>query len=326
MTMPNPTGALLVAGGAADPNLTRLIDVAVGLGVPVADARHHAKESPAFFWAMGPNLGSTPESGVQNESPTIAGQPLSPSGAFIRYDVFSGLSATGQPTANPDVSQRAAGWYQTVYGWLLSQPSIGLFNRHALPIAGNKPATLVLAQQLGLPIPKTLITNEERRINQLGTQGFVAKPTAGGDFCYSLEKLLATVQFVQGSAATPAIVQTRLSAPEVRIYIIGQQAFAFEMRSESLDYRVKQDAEVIPLATVPPEAGQLKVLMNKLQMTFGAADFKSDPHTGELVFLELNSSPMFVRFDLTVKGALCAAMVRELVGDSSNQDSSTDSF
>ena len=42
-------------------------------------------------------------------------------------------------------------------------------------------------------------------------------------------------------------MQKRLVAPEVRIYVIGQSAFAFEVRSNSLDYRVNQDAELILL-------------------------------------------------------------------------------
>jgi D-alanine-D-alanine ligase-like ATP-grasp enzyme len=52
--------------------------------------------------------------------------------------------------------------------------------------------------------------------------------------------------------------------------------------------------------------------MKKLQMDFGAADFKTDPETGRLTFLELNTSPMFARFDYDSQGQLCRAMVRAL--------------
>ena len=47
-------------------------------------------------------------------------------------------------------------------------------------------------------------------------------------------------------------------------------------------------------------------------MDFGAADFKTDPDDGDLVFLELNTSPMFARFDAACGGALCRAMVEHL--------------
>ncbi len=52
--------------------------------------------------------------------------------------------------------------------------------------------------------------------------------------------------------------------------------------------------------------------MAELQMDYGAADFKTDPETGELVFLELNSSPMFARFDLEINGQLSRAVAAEL--------------
>ena len=99
----------------------------------------------------------------------------------------------------------------------------------------------------------------------------------------------------------------------MRIYVVGNDAFAFEVRSNSLEYHIKQDAELLLLDAVPSEVEQLRSLMAALNMDFGAADFKTDPVTQQLVFLELNSSPMFTRFDQVAHGRLCEAMVRALV-------------
>lgn len=87
---------------------------------------------------------------------------------------------------------------------------------------------------------------------------------------------------------------------------------AFELRSSSLDYRVHQDAGLELLPRIPREAKPLRKLMSKLRMDFGAADFKADPDTCELVFLELNTSPMFARFDEVAGGKLAEAMVKHL--------------
>jgi hypothetical protein len=196
----------------------------------------------------------------------------------------------------------------------------------------NKPAALVLAREAGLRIPQTWVTNEvsklagngvnhsqpegERRENvnqednQLGKM--IAKPVLGGDYCYSLPEALVKTNLRNGLAAVPAIVQKRLIAPEIRIYVIGESAFAFEVRSGSLDYRVNQDAELILLPEVPTELAMLRKLMLRLGMDFGAADFKTDPETGQLVFLELNTSPMFARFDQVSGGQVCAAIIHEL--------------
>ena len=291
------TGCFLVAGGGLDPNLTRLIEIAKSQQVPVCEICHGQEYSPHFSWHL-----------TQGQ-PRIKDQILSATGAFIRYDVFGHLSAP-----KSGASQRASGWYQSLYGWLLSQPQIRLFNRHHLPIVGNKPAMLILAQKLGLLIPDTLITNEAEELGKYSVRSAIAKPVAGGDFCYSLGQLHSSIQFRNGCAAMPAIVQNRLVPPEIRIYVVGNHAFAFEICSQHLDYRVQPDAEVTALPTLPDEVELLRKLMANLRMDFGAADFKTDPKTKQLVFLELNSSPMFVRFDQVLKGALCEAMIQTLIG------------
>ena len=53
--------------------------------------------------------------------------------------------------------------------------------------------------------------------------------------------------------------------------------------------------------------------MSALHMDFGAADFKTDPESGALTFLELNTSPMFARFDDIAGGRLSDAIVERLM-------------
>ena len=287
--------ALLLAGGADDPNLDALANAAAKAGVELLKLQTRSGESPAFCW--------DPAAGA----PRLSGRELKPSAAFIRYDVFAGMK-----DPRPAVNTRALAWYQALMGWLLSEPGIRIFNRDISQVAANKPASLVYAREAGLSIPETLITNEVGSFSAAKLDSLVAKPVAGGDYCHSLADALNRTELRGGLAATPAIVQKRLVPPEIRIYVIGQFAFAFEVRSNSLDYRVNQDAELFLLPEVPKEVGMLRKLMSRLGTDFGAADFKTDPDTGQLLFLELNSSPMFARFDEASKGQLCAAIIHEL--------------
>lgn len=288
--------ALLLAGGQEDPNLAVLADAARTSGVDLIDLRMPAGESLAFCW--------NPEEG----SPRLAGVQVLATSAFIRQDVFAGMR-----DPRPAVNLRAIAWYQAIMGWLLSQPQIRIFNRKISQVASNKPAVLVAARQAGLPVPPTWVTNQTEEFSGSSAEQLVAKPVAGGDYCYSLADALAKADLRGGLAAMPAMVQKRMVAPEVRIYVIGQFALAFEVRSSSLDYRVKQDAELVMLPEVPRELALLRCLMLQLGMDFGAADFKTDPDSGELVFLELNTSPMFARFDQVSGGRLSAAMISELI-------------
>jgi glutathione synthase/RimK-type ligase-like ATP-grasp enzyme len=285
---------LLIAGGANDPNLESLARAAAALGVPVRDARVGAAHTPTFDWQL-------------DGAPTLGGVALDVGGAFVRYDVFESMI-----DPRPAVTYRATAWYHAMMGWLAVEERVNAFNRHMTQAAGNKPATLIVARACGLPVPATWITNDVASVRSLGERAGIAKPVAGGDFCRALPAALEGVETIAGAAAAPAIVQERLVPPEVRIFIVGDHAFAFELASESLDYRVSQDVEVRLLGTEPPpEVAPLRRLMATFNMNFGAADFKSSAD-GALVFLELNTSPMFARFDHVSGGALARAMVNEL--------------
>lgn len=292
---PTPRMAFLLAGGYEDPNLAVLADAAQRTKADFLDLRLPVSSSPAFCWSL------------EEDAPHFSGTEIKVTGAFIRHDVFGGMK-----DPRPEVSARAFAWYQTVMGWLLSEPRIRIFNRRMSPAASNKPATLVLAREVGLRTPPTLVTNEPSNVATDRVQFMVAKPVAGGDYCYPLTEALARTDLRDGIAAAPAIVQRLLVPPEIRIYVIGKSAFAFEVRSSSLDYRVKQDAELIPLPNVPQELSALRKLMSQLNMDFGAADFKTDPDAKELVFLELNTSPMFARFDQVSGGKVAEAIIHEL--------------
>ncbi|HLJ88913.1 MAG TPA: hypothetical protein VKZ53_18990 [Candidatus Angelobacter sp.] len=49
------------------------------------------------------------------------------------------------------------------------------------------------------------------------------------------------------------------------------------------------------------------------QWTSGQISQGPDPDTGHLIFLELNTSPMFARFNVVSEGRISTAMVRELM-------------
>jgi glutathione synthase/RimK-type ligase-like ATP-grasp enzyme len=284
---------LLIAGGLPDPNLQTLADAAEALGLAWLDGRVPPGVSPPFHWDLSAPIDTPPW-----------GDALWPTGAFLRQDVFSSLE-----DRRPAVAQRALGWFTAFQGWLMAHPEVRVFNAEIAHQAFNKPAALLCARRAGLRIADTWVSNEVALMRERLSVPSIAKPVAGGGLCHTLEDALKGVS--ADHSAMPALIQPRLVAPELRVFVVGHDAFAFEVSSPSLDYRAEQDAEVTPVA-VPDQANALLALMRDFRMDFGAADFKTDPHTGELIFLELNTSPMFARFDLACDGVLAQAMVRHL--------------
>lgn len=284
---------LLIAGGLSDPNLEALSNAADRLGVSWFDLRQPLNISLPFHWQL-----ST------HPCHTICpwGNVDFPNCAFIRHDVFASMN-----DPRPEVAARALGWFTSVQGWLFANPTVRTFNSAISHYALNKVAALILAKQCGLEIPETWLSNHAGLMQERSNSQFcIAKPVAGGGYCQTLNEALESVD--AEFSAMPALIQSRMVAPEIRLFVIGEDAFAFRVSSPSLDYRVNQDAH-LEQVDVPQEILQLRKLMCKLQMNFGAADFKTNPETGQLVFLELNTSPMFAAFDKVSHGKLTESMV-----------------
>ena len=119
-----------------------------------------------------------------------------------------------------------------------------------------------------------------------------------------------------GRVAAPAIVQPRLTPPEMRIYAIGGRYFAFNVISPELDYRSTQNCRVESTDVPARLVERFGALLERLGLDFAAADFKTCQDTGELLFLEVNTGPMFVAFDQATNGELCHAMVQALFSGS----------
>jgi hypothetical protein len=278
------TDAPLVAGGASDPNLTALI---------AAFGRRGSAVQPVLVGAEVPALAWQPVGGEL----VIDGVARNPRAMFLRHDVFGAAADS------------AMAWTAALVGWLLAHPAVRTPNRSMWSSVNSKPAALVLADQLGLRPPATLVTNDRAAaLAFLDGRDKIAKPVAGGDLARPLDDAIAMATRRDGPFAAPAILQERLVPPEVRVYVIGDATFAFEVRSRHLDYRAAGDAQVIALDATPDGiVAPLVRLARAMQLEFCAADFKTAAD-GSLRFLEVNTSPMFARFDHASGGRLCDAL------------------
>jgi glutathione synthase/RimK-type ligase-like ATP-grasp enzyme len=274
---------VLVAGGESDPNIRSILRRARERELPVLELLAGPGRTPALTWD------------VQADALSLDGREVRPGAGFMRYDVFHAME-----DKRAAVTFRAHAWYTALHGWLLAHEDVRMVNR-AYAGQTNKPFMLRMAAACGLRIPRTLITNELDALERMdGAAEMIAKPVPGGGFTQMVGELLRTTQRQGGLSAAPAIVQQRLVSPEVRIYGVGGRFIPFDVISAQLDYRADTSTRVEPrpLESIDPAlVAALGRLMDRLGMEYGAADFKTDAETGELVFLEINSGPMFVAFD-----------------------------
>lgn len=285
---------LLIAGGDADPQLQRMITRAQARDLPLKTILHGEGGQLLLEWDIATGL-------MRSD-----GEVVQPTGAFVRQDVFRFLQ-TKQQIDRDD----ARSWKVMLDGWLWSHPEIRLFNRgFAMKDAVNKPLALIWAREAGLTVPKTTLHSSKAVAETaLSMAPVVYKPVGGGDMCRELDtEALGRVN--NAYLPRPYIFQEKLVPPEIRIFRVGEQFFAFQIDADALDYRTVGGAAKVT-EVEPPEhllAG-LRTLTDRFGLTYTAADFKAHAETGEVVFLETNSNPMFAAFDVASDGRLVDAML-----------------
>lgn len=286
---------VLIAGGEADPHLLSLAKRALEREVPVLEFLTGADRTPSITWDM------------QGDTLLLDGQEVRPGAGFLRYDVFHTLA-----DKRPAVEFRAQAWHTALHGWMLAHDDVRMLNRGFGGLT-NKPHVLTIAAACGLAIPRTIITNDLQMLDGMpGAEAMIAKPVPGGGFTQGVGELLQTTPRREGRSAAPAFVQQRLVAPEVRIYGVGGRFIPYRVVSDLLDYRADEDTRVEPMSVEEVDTAVLTglaLLMDRLRLEYGAADFKTDAETGELVFMEINSGPMFAGFDRVSNNAVSDAIL-----------------
>ena len=289
------TNQLIIAGGANDPNIGHLILVAREMDIPICTLIIEPGKSPAFYWDLKKNTFR------------LDGQDIWSSAAFIRRDVFH---QPGQVQHD-----RALAWYTAWTGWIATQINVRILNRNSMTTYTNKLQVLDWAAQVGFLVPDTYVTNDLTETVG-GYKDFIAKPVMGGGYCHPLDAIVEDTEFRSGYTAHPAIVQQCVKGDDIRIYRVGEKYLAFSITSDKIDYRQTLNHTIEVLEKIPEAiVKHLSDLMNRMQLNWGAADFKRCAQTGQWYFLEVNSNPMFSVFDRKVDQKISQSILQFLTND-----------
>lgn len=283
---------LVVAGGDADPNVVLLARRAALRRIPHVALCAGTASWPKLTWAL------------DEDRLWLDGVEVRPAALFLRYDVFAHLH-----DQRPESRSRALRWYHALLCWALAHEDVAFLNRRYGTRHAGKLWVLHLARRYGLAVPPSVVTSDPQAVEGLDPAMWIAKPVNGGEYTRILADARNDPAWRRQSAAEPTIIQQRLVGPDLRIYRVGGLWLAFALRSEAIDYRSSTDV-TIDLVPAPKDlTAPLARLMDALGLDFGAADFKACPATGDPLFLEVNSAPMFAAFDAAAAGALADAIL-----------------
>lgn len=195
---------------------------------------------------------------------------------------------------------------------------VPLYNPPSSDWSMHKPAQLAALQAAGLPVPRTLWTNDAEAVRRFAREGRVAyKPVVGGAATRELSEADLTDERLAALAAAPVTFQALLPGESLRVYVLdGAVIASLRIVSPSLDFR--QHEERIEQVTLPPEVARDCVkACEVLGLRWTGMDLKRDAE-GVPRILELNGSAMFLGFDARggtdVAGHLTRALARHARG------------
>jgi glutathione synthase/RimK-type ligase-like ATP-grasp enzyme len=163
----------------------------------------------------------------------------------------------------------------------------------------EKPHQLAVVSNLGVTIPKTLISNDPELITEFANalDRAIFKPVYGGAHAKLITpEFLAPERLKFALKLAPIALQEFIDGTNIRTYVIGDRVFSAEIRTGAIDFRDDVDLELIPLQ-IPPEIARMSIeIARSLMLEWTAIDWRRN-NQDEYYFLEANPSPMFTYFE-----------------------------
>jgi hypothetical protein len=190
--------------------------------------------------------------------------------------------------------------------------------------AARKPCQLRLAEQLGLPVPRTIISNDRSDILAFMSQfDRTIVKTLVCDYPHSVPTRVAKPKDfadVRTTALAPTIVQECIEcAKDIRVCIVGNTVFAGELVRENaaseVDWRMTASGWK-PHRLPDAVADRLLSLVRACRLDFASADLRLTPK-GDYVFFEINPSGQFLFLEIDAGLPISEAFADHLVRGSS---------
>jgi glutathione synthase/RimK-type ligase-like ATP-grasp enzyme len=215
-----------------------------------------------------------------------------------------------------EINEAMTGLWQTMDAAWINDPARDL-------IAGRKAYQLKVAQQVGLRIPATLMTNDpveaRRFVDARGYREIVYKSFSSTEEEWRETRLLREdeLYLLDHVQHAPVIFQHYVEARyDLRITAVGEQLFPAAIHSQETEYKVDSRIDIgsakVEGVEIPDEVEEKLVeLKRRLGLVFGAIDMRLTP-SGDYVFLEINPAGQFMYIEAATGLPIAKAMAEEL--------------
>ncbi len=190
-------------------------------------------------------------------------------------------------------------------------------------VAQRKAFQLKLAEEIGLQIPCTMISNcvqdVQKFVHAHGVGRVIYKSFSATEQEWRETRLLRQdeVALLENVRYAPVIFQEYVEADvDLRITIIGDDIFPAEIHSQETSYKVDfrmdiRNARIQPVTLPAPIEDRLRAFMRRLSLVYGAIDMRRTPD-GRHVFLEVNPAGQWLFIEHFTHQPITATLARVL--------------
>ena len=271
--------------------------------------------TPGLTWSLDPSSGPSVLRGSEDEEVDVSSLDLvwwrrMPPSAAALYGGWTGDAA--QFVAN-NVRSGMVGLLLTEF------QGIWLDHPDCIRRASNKLVQLRTAQSLGLRVPRSLLSQEQARIQAFADSlqtGIIAKSVASVLGVPALtgevtEKQLADAEPLE---ACPVLYQELIPGRRhLRVNVYGHDVHAALIASDALDWRHPLEGDISPYEIDDELQDKLRAMLRTFGLNMGVFDLKLTD-ADEIVWLELNPQGQFLFVEAMGGGPLIDALVAFLEG------------
>lgn len=187
---------------------------------------------------------------------------------------------------------------QAVNGMLDSLSCTWVNDRAADEAAHHKPLQWTVAQQVGLTMPRTLVTSDVERarafVERVGVGTTVFKSFIAMTESWRETRIVeqSDLDYLDAVRYAPVIFQEYIPGVDLRITVVGDKVFAAEIDARDTTYpfdmrMVVGEARIRAVELPAALIDRLLALQRRLGLAYGAIDMRRTAD-GDYVFLEVN--------------------------------------
>lgn len=191
-------------------------------------------------------------------------------------------------------------------------------------VAHRKLLQLRVAQEAGLEIPSTLVTNDVAAarsfVDARGYRDVICKSFSATEQQWRETRLVGEAELaaIDNVRYAPVIFQSYVAADvDLRVTVVGDDVFPAAIHSQEsaypVDFRMDMANTRVEAAELPDEVRErLLALMARLGIVYGAIDLRRTPD-GRHVFLEVNPAGQWLFVEQATRQPIAAAVARTLL-------------